>query len=129
MGLNLRLSILTNVPFVTQYKDVKKAVLIDRRAQKELKSFSRPVQLKFQALFEILEEEGRLEEPFGKKLSGTINLFEARVKHQGQWRSLYAYVYKDSIIILCAFSKKTQRTPLKELERAKNRLADYKEGL
>jgi len=46
---------------------VGKAVLIDKRAEKELKKFSRPVQLKFQALFEILEEDGKLEEPFGKK--------------------------------------------------------------
>ena len=88
-----------------------KAVLIDKRAEKELKKFSQPVQLKFQALFEILEEDGKLEEPFGKKLSGRRNLFEIRVRQD--------------LIILCALVKKTQKTPIMELEKAIKRLADY----
>lgn len=102
-----------------------KAVLIDKRAEEELKKFSRPVQLKFQALFEILEEDGKLEEPFGKKLSGKGNLFEIRVKQGGQWRALYAYIDENSIIILCAFVKKTQKTPIMELDKAIKRLTDY----
>ncbi|MBU3979562.1 type II toxin-antitoxin system RelE/ParE family toxin [Patescibacteria group bacterium] len=106
---------------------VRKAVLIDKRAEKELRKFSRTVQLKFQALFEILEEDGKLEEPFGKKLSGRIDLFEIRVRQNGQWRALYAYIGKDSIIILCAFAKKTQKTPIIELDKAIKRLVDYKE--
>lgn len=106
---------------------VGKAVLIDKRAEKELEKFSRPVQLKFQALFEILEEDGKLEEPFGKKLSGKEDLFEIRVRQNGQWRALYTYLGKNSIIILCAFVKKTQKTPIMELNKAIKRLADYKE--
>lgn len=106
---------------------VEKAVLIDKRAEKEIRKFTRTVQLKFQALFEILEQDGKLEEPFGKKLSGRDNLFEVRVKQDGQWRAIYAYIDKNSIIILCAFVKKTQKTPVTELEKAKRRLVDYKE--
>ncbi|HAV15247.1 MAG TPA: hypothetical protein DCX25_02875 [Candidatus Pacebacteria bacterium] len=104
-----------------------KTILIDKRAEKELKQFPRSVQLKFQAFFEILEKEGRLEEPFGKKLSGMARIFEIRVKHEGQWRVLYAYLYKDSIVVLSAFAKKTQKTPRIELEKAKNRLLGYRE--
>jgi len=74
---------------------------------------------------EILEKEGRLEEPFGKKLSGMARIFEIRVKHEGQWRVLYAYLYKDSIVVLAAFAKKTQKTPSAELRKAKKRLLDY----
>ena len=70
---------------------MKKTIFINRRAEKELKSFTRQIQLKFQAFFEILEQDGKLEEPFGKKLSGKDYLFEIRVKHQGQWRAIYAY--------------------------------------
>ena len=103
-----------------------KRILIDKRAEKELKKFSRPVQLKFQALFEILENDGKLEEPFGKKLSGKVSLFEMRIRFQGQWRALYAYIEKNSILILSAFVKKTQKTPITELEKAKSRLNDYK---
>lgn len=104
---------------------MRKRILIDKRAEKELKKFPRIVQLKFQALFEILEEKGKLEEPFAKKLSGSIHLFEIRVKYQGQWRALYAYLRDNSIVILSAFSKKTQKTPLTELEKAKERRKIY----
>lgn len=104
-----------------------KVILIDKRAEKELKKFSRQVQLKFQALFEILEQDGKLEEPFGKKLTGRGDLFEIRIKQDGQWRALYAYIDDNSIIILCAFVKKTQKTPIAELEKAGKRLIDYKE--
>lgn len=108
---------------------MKKTIFIDRRAAKEIKHFSRPVQLRFQALFEILEQEGKLEEPFGKKLAGHDNLFEIRVKYQGQWRAIYAYLKKENIVILSAFGKKTQKTPKAELEKARTRAADYKEEL
>ena len=123
----LPLPLLTNVLFMAQLR-VSKVIYIDRRAEKELRKFPRLVQLKFQALFEILQQEGKLEEPFGKKLSGTINLFEIRVKYQGQWRALYSYMYKDSkdsIVVLAAFAKKTQKTPSAELRKAKKRLLDY----
>lgn len=99
--------------------------MIDKRAEKEIKNFSRPVQLKFKTLFAILEKTGKLEEPFGKKLSGRESLFEIRVKQDGQWRAIYAYMEKSLIIILSAFGKKTQKTPIAELEKAKRRLADY----
>lgn len=108
---------------------VKKKVFIDKRAEKELKKFPRLVQLKFQALFEILELNGKLEEPFGKKLVGNTYLFEVRLKYQGQWRALYAYIIVDSIIVLSAFAKKTQKTPITELEKAKKRLHEYKEEI
>lgn len=104
---------------------MKKTIFIDRRAEKELKRFTRQIQLKFQAFFEILEHDGKLEEPFGKKLSGKEHLFEVRVKHQGQWRAIYAYKNEKIIIVLSAFAKKTQKTPIKELEKARKRLLDY----
>jgi phage-related protein len=98
---------------------------VDRNAKKELAKFSKIVRLKFQALFETLEEFGKLEEPFAKKLSGSKGLFEVRVKQGGQWRAIYAYIDKEIIVILSAFAKKTQKTPLNELKKAKSRLQVY----
>ena len=105
--------------------NVKKTIRIHRRAEKELKRCVREVQIKFRTLFVILEKEGKLEEPFGKKLAGRENLFEIRVKYQGQWRALYAYMDKELVIILSVFGKKTQKTPVVELEKAERRLQDY----
>ena len=87
------------------------------------------VELKFRALFEILEEKGRLEQPYAKKLSGEEGLFELRVRHRGQWRALYAYMKKSVIVVLSAFSKKTQKTPSKELAKAKKRLISLREEI
>jgi len=105
---------------------VKKIVVIDTRSNKELRKFSHVVQLKFYAIFKVLEAEGKLEEPDGKKLAGSIGLFEIRIKHQGEWRAIYAYLQGDEIVILSAFSKKTQKTPAIELDKAKRRLLEYK---
>ena len=41
------------------------------------------------------------------------------------YRSLYAYLGKEVIIILSAFIKKTQKTPIKEIQKARNRLKKY----
>ena len=76
------------------------------RVEKELSKFPRLVKLKFKGLFEILESQGKLEEPFAKKLSGQHELFELRIRYQGQWRATYAYIQDNSVLILSAFHKK-----------------------
>lgn len=107
------------------HNSMKKTIIFDRRSSKELQHFPIAVQVKFKALFLVLEIYGKLEEPEGKKLAGNSGLFEARVKYQGQWRAVYAYKKNDRIIILSAFAKKTQKTPNTELEKAKHRLLEY----
>lgn len=99
---------------------VKKILEITELAFKELKTFSPIIQAKFLALFNILERDGFLKEPFAKRL--TKEIFEVRVKHQGQWRGLYAYLSQNRVIILSAFHKKTAKTPLNELRKAEKRL-------
>lgn len=111
---------------MAHYVLVKKRVLLYPNAQKELLQFPRQVQLKFKALIEILTEEGKLEPPYAKKLSGSDDLFEIRVKHQGQWRALYAYIESSNVLILTAFAKKTQKTPVGQLVKAKKRLQVYR---
>ncbi len=100
-----------------------KQILFDKRAQKELKNFSKRVQTDFLALIQVLKELGRLEPPEAKKVGP--NLFEMRVSSQGTFRGFYAYVWQDHIIILHFFQKKTQKTPLKNLKLAKQRLHAY----
>ncbi len=102
---------------------MKKIVEIDERASKELRTFSPEIQARFVALFGILGQEGFLKEPFAKRLDD--KLFEVRVKHEGQWRAVYAYVDKNKVIILSAFHKKTQKAPKQELKKAEKRLQEY----
>jgi phage-related protein len=103
----------------------QKIIRVDYRAQKELQSLPKTVQLKFITIFGLLERNGQLREPFGKKLSGAPRLFEMRVKCQGEWRSVYAYSEKEYIIVLSFFNKKTNQTPKAELFKAIHRFRTY----
>ncbi len=70
----------------------------DKKAEKEIKKFPILVQAKIEARAQILSRDGKLEEPFGKRL--TEDLFEMRIRFQGQWRVIYAYLLENYIIIL-----------------------------
>lgn len=54
------------------------------------------------------------------------NLFEIRVKVNGEYRGFYAYVLNNVIVILHFFKKKSQKSPLRDLRLAERRLNDYK---
>ncbi len=73
---------------ISNNTNMKKSVELDENADEELRSFSPAVQAKFAALFGVLEKEGFLKEPYAKRVNK--NLFEIRIKHEGQWRALYA---------------------------------------
>lgn len=69
---------------------MKKQIFIDKNANNELGEFSEEVQLEFKAYFKILEAEGKLDYPHAKKLSK--DLFEIRIKMNGEYRGFYAYI-------------------------------------
>ena len=102
---------------------MKKNIFVDRNAEKELREFNEGVQVEFEAYFKILELEGKLDFPQAKKV--TKNLFEIRIKLKGEYRGFYAYIGKLDIVILHFFKKKTQKTPIKDLELAQRRLKQY----
>ena len=71
----------------------------------------------------LLEEMGtRVGEPVTKHLEGEI--WELRPLRD---RFLYAYYKEDEFIILHYFTKKTQKTPQRELKKAKKNLRDFLE--
>lgn len=104
---------------------MRKNIFVDKNAEKELRKFSEEVQLEFEAYFKILEIEGKLEPPHAKKISR--DLFEIRIKLQGEYRGFYAYIGKLDIVILHFFRKKTQKTPIKDLELAQKRYKQYEQ--
>ena len=102
---------------------MKKRVYLDKNAEKELRVFDEEVQLEFEAYFKVLELEGKLDLPQAKKVSR--DLFEIRIKLKGEYRGFYAYIGKFGIVVLHFFRKKTQKTPVKDLELAQRRLKLY----
>lgn len=88
---------------------MKKIVRIDMRANKEIQKFPRDVIAIIHAYLKELEKFGRLIPPCGKKIGR--NMYEIRVHHHGQWRTFYAYMTEEYVMVLLAFQKKTQKTP------------------
>jgi phage-related protein len=76
---------------------------------------------KLVAYLDLLEEMGtRVGEPVTKHLDGEIWKLRPLTN-----RVLYAYYKDDTFIMLHHFVKKTQKTPKREIEKAKRELEDY----
>ena len=74
------------------------------------------------AYIDILQEMGtRVGEPVTKHLDGEI--WELRPLSN---RILYAYFDNNTFVLLHHFRKKTQKTPAREIEKAKREIEDYK---
>lgn len=97
----------------------KKQIVITTQATKFLLSLSPLAYADMMRAIEALSIAGRLAMPDAKKLDD--NLFELRVRSMNlQNRAFYCYAIKgDVIYILSGFVKKTQKTPLTEIRKAK----------
>lgn len=74
---------------------------------------------------DLLSEYGlTLSEPYVKKLDKDI--WELRPLRD---RILFASFYNNKFILLSVFMKQTQKTPKREIEKAKRFLEDYKRGV
>lgn len=78
---------------------------------------------KIYKLLERLETEGRLVFPHARKLEGYKGLWELRIKSQrGAIRIFYIYWEQNTAVLVSGFIKKSQKTPLRELDKAVNYL-------
>lgn len=96
-----------------------------RPAEEFILSQDKKMQAKLFLALEFLEEKGpALREPFSKSLGDGI--FEVRAKQGSDIsRILYFFVIGKKIILTNGFAKKTQKTPPREIDRAKRYRADY----
>ncbi len=77
---------------------------------------------KINAYIEMLSKDGlSLSEPYIKKIDKEI--WELRPLRD---RILFASLYNNKFILLSIFMKKTQKTPKKEIRKARKLLEDYK---
>jgi len=60
-----------------------------------------------------------------KKLTGVPHLYELRIKTSVQLRLFFVYISPNIFLVLHGFVKKTNKTPLKELEIAINRRKEF----
>lgn len=93
--------------------------ILQKKAEKN--KSSRVALNKIVAYLDLLEEMGtRVGEPVTKHLDGEI--WELRPLKN---RILYAYYKDNKFVILHHFIKKTQKTPKREIEKAKTKLKDF----
>ncbi|MBK3519985.1 type II toxin-antitoxin system RelE/ParE family toxin [Carboxylicivirga marina] len=91
-----------------------------------LKSQTVKVQDKIFKVIEIIETYERIPSQYLKAITGTDGLYEARVKLASDiWRVFCFFDKGKLVILLNGFQKKTQKTPRKEIEKAKRLMNEY----
>lgn len=101
-----------------------KVTFFDTKVKEETLKFPSGILANYLHILEIIEEFGPA---IGKPYTAPMGkgLFEIRAKgKEGIGRSLFCTVKGKEIIILHSFIKKTQKTPKRELEKARNRMKE-----
>jgi phage-related protein len=101
-----------------------KYVIWDKAALETVRAFSVEVRQEIGALLRLLQQGEQLGMPQSKPMKQLApSAFELRVKDRdGIYRVFYVLFDKHRIFVPHAFTKKTQKTPLQEIETGKKRL-------
>lgn len=83
--------------------------------------------IKIISTFKLVEELENVPRKFFKKLTGLkLKMFEIRVEWKSNIYRFPCFFRRNKLVIVThGFQKKTQKTPLKELNRAVNYMEDY----
>lgn len=91
-----------------------------------LKSQPTKVQNKIFKVIEIIETYERVPTQYLKAIKGSDGLFEARIKLASNiWRVFCFFDKGQLVILLNGFTKKTQKTPKKEIKKAERLMKEY----
>ena len=77
-------------------------------------------------VLDLIEQFNIVPRKFFKKLEATDNIWEARVQHGNNiFRLLGFFDGRELVVLNHAFTKKSQKTPQKEIKKAEQRKKDY----
>ena len=100
---------------------------LNQNVDDEIENLPEDIQAKLFHLFEIIERQGLFDLPPKAKSPLGEKLWELRIKGKdGIARAIYITETGQRVIILRVFIKKTQKTPIKELQIAKQRAKEVK---
>ncbi len=90
-------------------------------------SLSPASKAKFIFVADLLTEYGlNVREPYVKPITGTRKLFEIRIKDQRNIHRIFYFAYSGrKLVLLHGFTKKTDKTPPREIEIAEGRMKDF----
>lgn len=101
------------LPFKEYFKEFKKTLAKD-------------VLMKIYQVFIYIMTEEKIPVKFLRSIEGVNNLYEIRVEHESNIYRIFCCFDEGNLVILFnAFQKKTQKTPLTEIERAKRIKDEY----
>jgi phage-related protein len=99
----------------------------DKKVKEDIKDWPAHIKAKFAKIVELIEKVGPKEVGMPRIKPLGQGLFEIRIKSdEGIARALFGMIKGQIIIILCGFIKKTQKTPTREMNLAKERLEEIK---
>jgi phage-related protein len=76
----------------------------------------------------IIEELNRIPEVYLKHMEGTTGLYEIRVQSGSDIFRIFCFFESNNVVVIgSGFQKKTQKTPLKEIEKAEKIKYEYYE--
>jgi len=98
-----------------------------RPVREFIDSLSPESKAKYIFIADLLEAYGiGVREPYVKPLAGTKKLFEIRIKDKSNiHRILYFTFTGRRFVLLHGFTKKTEKTPAREIEIAAKRMEEY----
>ncbi len=99
----------------------------NRPAEEFINSLSPASKAKYVFIADLLEEYGlNVKEPYVKPLKGYKKLFEIRIKDRSNIHRIFYFAYTGKkFILLHGFTKKTDKTPQKEIAIALKRMEEY----
>ena len=110
-------------------KKVRKVIAYKNYFEDFLKKQPVKVQDKIFKIIEAIETLERVPSNYLKALQGTNGLYEARIKLASNiWRVFCFFDKGKLVVLLNGFTKKTQKTPKKEIDKALKLMAEYYEN-
>jgi len=110
-------------------KKVRKVIAYKNYFEDFLKTQPAKVQDKIFKMIEAIETLERVPTNYLKALQGTNGLYEAWIKLESNiWRVFCFFDKGKLVVLLNGFTKKTQKIPKKEIDKALNLMAEYYEN-
>jgi phage-related protein len=101
--------------------------ILDPRVERELSALAQDIRQRFLRIAELIEQHGiaAMREPHVKHLEG--KLWEMRMKgRDGIARAIYITAAGERVVVVHAFDKKSQKTPARALEVARERAKEVR---
>lgn len=107
-------------------KRVRTVIAYGDHFEKFLLSQPKKVQDKIFKVIEAIETYQRIPSHFLRRMTGTQGLYEARIRLGSNIYRVFCFFDDNKLVILLnGFVKKSQKTPVREIERAEKLMAQY----